>query len=104
MNAAASQNLIQTKKGSAELCNAYEFCREITRKHAKSFYFSARFLKKEKRLPIYALYALCRLVDDEVDGAEVCNEQQAIAAVEGWMAKLNEVYLGDQRSMSKVQI
>jgi phytoene synthase len=64
----------------------------ITKKHAKSFYFSARFLKPEKRLPIYALYALCRLVDDEVDAAEVNDEQAAIAAVENWKKRLEEVY------------
>jgi phytoene synthase len=76
----------------AELERAYEFCRQITKKHAKSFYFSARFLKKEKRQPIYALYALCRLVDDEVDAIEVGSEREAISAVENWKRKLDEIY------------
>ena len=80
-------------ENSAELATAYEFCREITKKHAKSFYFSARFLKKEKRQPIYALYALCRLVDDEVDAAEVRSEREAIEAVENWKKKLDGIYI-----------
>lgn len=79
-------------ENSAELAEAYEFCREITKKYAKSFYFSARFLKKEKRQPIYALYALCRLVDDEVDAAEVRREPEAVQAVENWKRKLDEIY------------
>jgi phytoene synthase len=89
---ARPQNSLQTKTDAATLARAYEFCLGITKKHAKSFYFSARFLKPEKRLPIYALYALCRLVDDEVDAAEVNDEPAAIAAVENWKKKLEEVY------------
>jgi phytoene synthase len=93
MESIAAKNFPQTKaETSAEIRQAYEFCRQITKKHAKSFYFSARFLKKEKRDPIYALYALCRLVDDEVDAAEVNSEREAIAAVENWKRKLDEIY------------
>ena len=92
MESIAESKSLQLPADSPEQDRAYEFCREITRKHAKSFYFSARFLTKEKRRPIYALYALCRLVDDEVDGAEVSGETEAIKAVERWKAKLDEIY------------
>ncbi len=77
---------------SEAINRAYEFCREVTKKHAKSFYFSARFLKPEKRRPIYALYALCRLVDDEVDEADVSSEKEAIQAVENWKKILDVIY------------
>lgn len=83
-----SKNIIN----DAELTRAYDYCREVTRQHAKSFYFAAKFLPKKKQLPIYALYALCRHVDDEVDEAEVKSENEAIAAVNRWKEKLNEVY------------
>jgi 15-cis-phytoene synthase len=90
---AAAANQFQSQENSAELLRrAYDFCQAVTKNHAKSFYFSARFLKPEKRRPIYALYALCRLVDDEVDAAEVESEREAIAAVENWKAKLDEIY------------
>jgi phytoene synthase len=78
---------------SSEIKKAYEYCRNVTRTHAKSFYFAAKFLPKRKRLPIYALYALCRHVDDEVDESGVENEREAAAAVENWRAKLDEIYL-----------
>lgn len=92
------QSVVAKKKSGsfeisrADLDRAYETCREITKTHAKSFYFSARFLKPAKRRPIYALYALCRLVDDEVDAAEVKSERDAINAVENWKQKLDAVY------------
>ncbi len=77
---------------SPELEKAYEYCESITKTHAKSFYFAAKFLPKHKRRPIYALYALCRSVDDEVDEIGENNEAAAIAAVEKWQRKLEEIY------------
>lgn len=93
MELTVTQSLSESENNSVELKKAYDFCQAITRQHAKSFYFSARFLKPEKRRPIYALYALCRLVDDEVDATAIGDEPAAIIAVKRWQAKLNEVYL-----------
>lgn len=78
---------------SAETEKAYRYCRSVTKAHAKSFYFAAKFLPKHKQKPIYALYALCRRVDDEVDESGVGNEREAARAVENWRAKLDEIYL-----------
>lgn len=91
----------EAENATDELKRAYEYCREVTRRHAKSFYFAAKFLPKKKQLPIYALYALCRHVDDEVDEAEVSSEREAVAAVHRWQEKLNEVYLGNENIISK---
>ena len=51
------------------LARSFEACREITRRHAKSFYFSSHALPAGKRREAYAVYAFCRHVDDEVDRA-----------------------------------
>jgi phytoene synthase len=75
-----------------ELEKAYKYCETVTKTHAKSFYFAAKFLPKHKQKPIYALYALCRHVDDEVDEVEVSNNQEAVKAVESWRQKLLQVY------------
>ncbi|MGI8641785.1 MAG: phytoene/squalene synthase family protein [Pyrinomonadaceae bacterium] len=80
-----------------EIESAYEYCESITKNHAKSFYFAARFLPKHKQKPIYALYALCRHIDDEVDEAEISSEKEAIAAVENWKRKLNLIYEGKSK-------
>ncbi len=81
-----------TKDESENLEKAYEYCKSVTREHAKSFYFSAKFLPKHKQKPIYALYALCRHVDDEVDEIGIDNEAKAIEAIENWKGKLNFIY------------
>jgi phytoene synthase len=45
----------------------FQKAKEITRKHAKSFYFASLFLPPQKRNAAYSVYALCRLSDDSVD-------------------------------------
>jgi len=75
-----------------EIEAAYKYCESVTKIHAKTFYFAAKFLPEQKRKPIYAVYALCRHVDDAVDEAEISSEARAIEAVENWKAKLDEVY------------
>ena len=77
---------------SLEIEKAYRHCESITKTHAKSFYFAAKFLPKHKRQPIYALYALCRSVDDEVDEIGDGNETEAVAAVEKWQRQLEKIY------------
>ena len=75
-----------------EIKAAYKYCQNVTKNHAKSFYFAAKFLPEHKQKPIYALYALCRHIDDEVDEAKVSSEKQAIEAVENWKLQLNSVF------------
>lgn len=53
----------------AVLRESYTFCRNITRKHAKTFYLATRFLPHKKQRAIFAIYALCRFIDDTVDEA-----------------------------------
>jgi 15-cis-phytoene synthase len=75
-----------------QLEKAYKYCESVTRLHAKSFYFAAKFLSREKQPAIYALYALCRHVDDEVDEAEISDDAQITEAIEHWRARLNQIY------------
>lgn len=73
---------------------AYEYCESVTRLHAKSFYFAAKFLPAHKQKAVYPIYAFCRHVDDEIDEAEISGQRESIAAVERWQSKLNDVYAG----------
>lgn len=82
---------------SSEIESAYKYCETVTKRHAKTFYFAARFLPPSKRKPIYAVYALCRHVDDEVDEAEIASEAQAVKAVDDWKAKLDAIYQNQSR-------
>jgi 15-cis-phytoene synthase len=67
---------------SADLREAYAHCRAITRHHAKTFYLSTRFLPNEKQRSIFAIYALCRYIDDIVDETFDVNHKRDINPVE----------------------
>ncbi|MBA3439847.1 MAG: phytoene/squalene synthase family protein [Pyrinomonadaceae bacterium] len=95
MPSPANHTLPGSVARSEAIERAYQYCQQTTRTHAKSFYFSARFLPPVKRQAIYAVYALCRHVDDAVDEAEVHSEAEARVAVEWWQAELNAVYRGE---------
>lgn len=51
----------------ASLSTSRQACRELTRHHAKSFYFASHALPAQKRNDAYAVYAFCRYVDDQID-------------------------------------
>lgn len=59
-----------TELEDEQLQVAYSHCRSITRKHAKTFYMATRFLPNYKQRSIFAIYGLCRYLDDLVDEAE----------------------------------
>ncbi len=81
---------------------AYRYCESVTREHAKSFYFAAKFLPEYKQKPIYALYALCRHIDDEVDEAEVSSSKEAIEAVENWKRKLDKIFFNAEKNKLRI--
>ncbi|UZJ36712.1 MULTISPECIES: phytoene/squalene synthase family protein [unclassified Prosthecochloris] len=86
------------------LANAYRYCRQITRHHAKTFYLATLFLSKKRRNPIYAMYALLRTVDDLVDQAEDKLTNGTLAKAEmssmmaDWKTRLNECYQGNHHN------
>jgi len=81
-----------TIKNKAEVERAYRYCENVTKTHAKSFYFAAKFLPKQKQKAVYPIYAFCRHVDDEIDEIGEGNENDAVRAVEKWQRKLEEVF------------
>lgn len=77
---------------STELEKAYDYCESVTKQHARSFYFAAKFLPRNKQRAVYPIYAFCRHVDDEIDEIGEGDETEAIKAVERWRNNLNEIY------------
>ena len=43
------------------------YCRENTRRHARSFYFASIALPGHKKVAAYSIYAFCRYLDDLID-------------------------------------
>jgi len=88
----------RTKMNAAdELETAYEYCESVTKFHAKSFYFAAKFLPKHKQKAVYPIYAFCRHIDDEIDEIGAGNETDAILTVGKWKEKIEEIFEGKQQ-------
>jgi len=85
------------------LKKAYSHCREITRKHAKTFYMATRFLPNHKQRSIFAIYGLCRYLDDLVDEAEdlilkkKISELDVVEKLEAFKNKLVDTYRGAEQ-------
>ncbi|MCC5925329.1 MAG: squalene/phytoene synthase family protein [Bacteroidetes bacterium] len=83
---------------SQELREAYAHCRFITQTHAKTFYMATRFLPNHKQRSIFAIYALCRYVDDLVDETNDLIQQEKVnpsrlkELLDEWQFKLNRAY------------
>jgi len=82
------------------LRDAYSHCRQITKTFAKTFYMATRFLPNDKQRGIFAIYGLCRYLDNLVDEAEdlVANDDITTGEIserlEDWKKCLLEVYDG----------
>lgn len=48
---------------------AYEACREVTRRRARNFYYGLKLTPEPKRSALYAIYAWMRAADDLADAA-----------------------------------
>lgn len=89
------------KQTRSEIEAAYAYCQQTARAHAKSFYFSARFLPRHKRRAIYAVYALCRHVDDAVDCLINPTEAEGRAAVKRWQSQLDAAYKDAEKTFAQ---
>lgn len=88
----------------SEIEKAYRYCESVTKFHAKSFYFAAKFLPKNKQRAVYPIYAFCRHVDDEIDEIGDGDLESSIQAVERWRQKLEKVYEGkSQKEKDKIE-
>jgi 15-cis-phytoene synthase len=79
-------------KKLASTNEAYEICREITAKYAKTFYLGTLLMPKPKRQAIWAIYAWCRLTDELVDGLEATGTTPE--TLDGWEAQLESIFAG----------
>lgn len=50
----------------------------LTKKYAKTFYFASHFLPKDKKYAAYAVYAICRVSDEAVDGKTINNNTKSL--------------------------
>jgi phytoene synthase len=87
-----------------KLMHAYNHCRSITRLHAKTFYMATRFLPNKKQRSIFAIYGLCRYLDDLVDESEDLMIRQKITRedilvkLDQFREKLINTYNGNEQN------
>ncbi|MPZ22769.1 MAG: presqualene diphosphate synthase HpnD [Dehalococcoidia bacterium] len=65
---------VEARHGVAD---GYAYCRDLTRREARNFYYGFMLLPEPKRSAIYAAYAFARLADDTVDSARPRDEKLA---------------------------
>jgi len=71
---------------------AYAYCKKLTEASGPHFSVGFRFLPKEKRQAIYAIYAFCRYADDIVDEHQ---EEALPALLKAWEDELERCYKQD---------
>jgi phytoene synthase len=69
-----------------------QYCQDKAKSSGSSFYNSFRFLPKDKRRAITALYAFCREVDDVVD--ECSDANVARTTLNWWRTEVAAIYNG----------
>ena len=69
-----------------------EYCQRKAAGSGSSFYYSFRFLPRERRRAITALYAFCREVDDVVD--ETADAQLAATKLAWWRQEIALLFEG----------
>lgn len=71
---------------------AFRHCRDIHKRHGKSYYFATRFFPKALRQATWALYAWMRLPDDIVDLAGEKSIAEVTAELNQWGADWKQAY------------
>ncbi|MEC9211371.1 MAG: squalene/phytoene synthase family protein, partial [Candidatus Thermoplasmatota archaeon] len=85
------------------LDEAYAFCEAVCRNASTTFYSSFSALQLDKRRAVHAVYALCRWVDDIVDGDEeptILETEALREATERRQAVVNELHAGATPSLA----
>ncbi len=59
-------------------------CKALQKKHGTSYFFATRFLPKEHRIAVYALYAFFRVPDEIVDQLAGKSTEEAERALQRW--------------------
>ena len=80
----------------SSLAQSRDYCRNLTRRAARNFYYGLKLLPEPKRSAMYALYAYMRLVDDIADDTSNGRTvDQRRADLDQWHAHTREALAGD---------
>lgn len=92
----------QLTRSLVSLSEAYEYCRQVTEKYAKTFYLGTLLMPKEKRQAIWAIYVWCRRTDELVDGPD--SKLTTPETLDRWEKQLESVFNGYPIDVSDVAL
>ncbi|MEJ3743004.1 phytoene/squalene synthase family protein [Actinomycetes bacterium KLBMP 9797] len=72
-----------------DLALAYERCRELHKRHGRSYYLATRLLPRWKRRHVHALYGFTRYADDIVDQTGAATPAARAERLETWAARFH---------------
>ncbi len=77
---------------------SFALCRQITAKHAKTFYLGSLLLPRPKRRAIWAIYAWLRQTDELLDGLEASQTAVEVtrSKLEQWGSHLESLFQGGE--------
>jgi phytoene synthase len=78
-----------------DLAAAYERCRELHKRHGRSYYLATRLLPAWKRRHVHALYGFTRYADEIVDQTEALPPAERAARLQDWSARFFAGDTGD---------
>ena len=90
------QDKIPRNKGpdvNSDVRQALAYCRQLTRRQAKNFYFAFLFLPSDKRAAVYSVYAFCRHSDDIADNPAPLQYKRD--QLKHWRDELESCYNGN---------
>ncbi|WP_320067336.1 phytoene/squalene synthase family protein [Micromonospora sp. RTGN7] len=70
-----------------DLTAAYERCRELHKRHGRTYYLATRLLPAWKRRHVHALYGFTRYADEIVDRTEDLRPAERAARLDDWSAR-----------------
>ena len=78
-----------------DLTAAYDRCRELHRRHGRTYYLATRLLPEWKRRHVHALYGFTRYADEIVDRADDLPPAERAARLDEWSARFVAGLLGE---------
>lgn len=78
--------------GPMDTTEAYDYCRDLTRRSGSSFSAAFWLFSPERRRAVHAIYAFCRLADDIADDPSIQGDRSRL--LDRWRAELDAAYRG----------
>ncbi|MGC4769167.1 phytoene/squalene synthase family protein [Micromonospora sp. DT44] len=70
-----------------DLTAAYDRCRELHKRHGRTYYLATRLLPAWKRRHVHALYGFTRYADEIVDSTEALPPAERAALLDDWASR-----------------